>query len=105
MAENEPERDPFLTEDSRLRSLDERLDAMKRSEDRKAARRTDSSKSSSMAHRAVSQIIGGPLGGAVVGYLFDWLFGTLPWFTLGLLFLGFGAGVWNVYRMTSKRPD
>ncbi|MCA1749704.1 MAG: AtpZ/AtpI family protein [Parasphingopyxis sp.] len=105
MAENEPERDPFLAEDSRLRSLDERLDAMKRTEARKSARRKDSSKSSSMAQRAVGELIGGPVGGAIVGWVLDRLFGTYPWFMMALLFLGFAVAVVNVYRLTSKRSD
>ncbi len=34
-------------------------------------------------------LIGMPLGGALIGWLLDQLFGTLPWIMLALMFLGF----------------
>ena len=105
MAEDEPGRDPFLAEDSRLRSLDERLDAVKRAEVRKMARHKDTSKSSSIGQRAAGELIGGPVGGAVIGWVLDRLFGTYPWLMMAMLFLGFFVAVLNVYRLTSKRPE
>lgn len=105
MSENEPGRDPFLAEDSRLRSLDERLDAVNRKEARKSARRTNSSKGSNLGQRAAGELVGGPVGGALVGWVLDRIFGTYPWLMMVMLFLGFIVAVVNVYRLTSKRPD
>jgi ATP synthase protein I len=36
--------------------------------------------------------------GAVVGWAFDGWLGTEPWGMIGFLFLGFAAGVANVFR-------
>ncbi|MFB0952866.1 MAG: AtpZ/AtpI family protein [Rhodospirillales bacterium] len=37
--------------------------------------------------------------GFAIGWGFDQLLDTSPWFMVVLTFLGFGAGVMNVYRM------
>ncbi|MBC2778221.1 AtpZ/AtpI family protein [Parasphingopyxis marina] len=106
MAENEPGRDSFVAEDSRLQSLEKRLQAAQRAEEVRSGRNEQSSGNGmNVASRAVSELIGGPVGGAVVGWLFDWLFGTYPWFLMGMMFLGFVVAVVNVYRMTSKPPQ
>jgi len=94
-----------VAEDSRLESLEERLQAAQRTEANRSAKRGRSGKGMSQAHRAVGELIGGPVGGAVVGWVFDWLLGTTPWFLLSLMFLGFIVAVRNVYRLTSKRPE
>ena len=105
MAENEPGRDSFVAEDSRLQSLEERLQAAQRAEEVRSGRNKRSDGGMTVAHRAVSELIGGPVGGAVVGWFFDWLFGTYPWFLMGMMFLGFVVAVVNVYRLTSKPID
>ncbi|MGP1354321.1 MAG: AtpZ/AtpI family protein [Parasphingopyxis sp.] len=104
MAEKDNERDSFLAEDARLQSLDERLQAAQRAEEARSAKRKPR-EGPNYAHRAVSELIGGPVGGAVVGWFFDWLLGTYPWLMLSMMLLGFVVAVRNVYLMTSKRPD
>ncbi len=105
MAEKDTGRDSSVAEDSRLQSLEERLEAAQRAEAEKVAKRNRPGNGMSQAHRAVSELIGGPVGGAVVGWVLDRLLGTYPWLLLSLMFLGFVVAVRNVYRMTSKRPD
>ena len=39
----------------------------------------------------LSQLIGCPLGGGIVGWLLDRWFGTQPWLMLVMLFLGFAG--------------
>lgn len=104
MAEKDNERDSFLAEDARLQSLEERLQAAQRAEEARSEKRKPRA-GPNYAHRAVSELIGGPVGGAVVGWFFDWLLGTYPWLMLSMMFLGFVVAVRNVYLMTSKRPD
>ena len=57
-----------------------------------------------------SHLLGAPIGGAIVGWGLDSLaalFGyrTFPLFTILTLFLGFGAGVLNVMRISKTPPD
>jgi ATP synthase protein I len=101
MAEDDTDEVPKLPPDARLESLDERLDRLQQAE----AKRTGEAQgdSSSRAGRlVVNQLIGGPLGGAAVGWVLDRWLGTAPWLMLGLMFTGFAGGVFNVFRISSK---
>lgn len=105
MAENEPGQD-HLREDARLKSLDERLDAAQAREELRSGRgRADAARVRSQAARGAAELVGAPVGGAVVGYALDWMFGSFPWLMIVMMFIGFAVGVRNVFRMTSKRPD
>lgn len=102
MAENEPHEDAGLPEDARLTSLDRRL---KRAQE-KEARRTGTAKPDAnyrQGMRVLGELIGAPLGGAVIGLVLDRWLGTEPWLLLVLLVFGFGIGIRNVVRI-SKRP-
>lgn len=48
------------------------------------------------------ELVAGMIGGLLVGWGLDSWFGTLPLFLVVFLFLGFAAGMLNVYR-TLKR--
>ena len=52
----------------------------------------------------IGYLIGGPLGGGLLGWGLDSLFGTKPWLTLLMLFLGFGVGVRNILRISRTPP-
>ena len=54
--------------------------------------------------RILSVLIGYPLGGALIGWAVDQWLGTLPWVTLGLMFLGFGLGVREMLRTAKQGP-
>jgi ATP synthase protein I len=101
MAEDDTDEVPKLPPDARLGSLDERLDRLQREEDRRTAKAQGDS-SGNAARLVVNQLIGGPLGGAIVGWLLDRWLGTAPWLMLGLMFTGFAGGVFNVFRISSK---
>ena len=105
MAENDTGRDSFVAEDARLKSLEERLQAAQRTEAIRSGKLKKPGSGMSVAHRAVGELIGGPVGGAIVGWLLDRWLGTTPWFLLALMFLGFVVAVVNVYRMTSKPSE
>jgi ATP synthase protein I len=104
MAEDDADEVPKLPPDARLESLDERLDRLQRADAQKAARAQDSAKSSA-GRLVVSQLIGGPLGGAIVGWLLDRWLGTAPWMMLGLMFVGFAGGLINVFRISGTAGD
>ena len=106
MAEDEPRQDPTLRSDARLSSLDERLrqaqadEAARTGTDRKPADRNEQ-----LGSRVLSYLIGGLGGGAVIGWVLDRWFGTMPLFLLLLMFLGTAAGFRNIIRISSKRPE
>jgi ATP synthase protein I len=60
--------------------------------------------SSSVGGRIAADFVAGIIGGALLGYVLDWWFGTSPWLLVVFLLLGFGAGVMNSYR-TAKRAS
>ena len=102
MAEDDSEEVPKLPTDARLESLDRRLDKLQQDEARKQAK-TAVDPNMRVAQQVIGYLIGGPLGGALMGWGLDSLFGTFPWLLLLMLFLGFGAGVWNIVRI-SRNP-
>jgi len=105
MAEDDSEEVSKLPPDARLESLDERLDRVRRNDVEKAKAGGDSS---SAGRLIANQLVGGPLGGAIVGWLLDRFFGTAPWLLLILMFVGFVGGFISVMRISSKprgNPD
>jgi ATP synthase protein I len=99
-------RDDLDREDPRITSLNKRLDAAKRDE----AIRSDKGgegqgKGYSQGNRVLSQLIGGPVGGAVIGWLFDRLFGTSPVLLLALMALGIVVAFRNIIRISGERPE
>lgn len=105
MAEREPELDP-LPEDARLIALDERLRRAKTSEAiRSGAAREEGGESYRLGNRVLAELIGGMVGGAVIGYALDRLFGTSPWLLLTLLFLGIASAFRNIIRISNGRSE
>ena len=106
MAEDETEQDPRSPQDSRLTSLDERLKRADRVEGERRPKPIDSStviRNTGM--RVAQSLIGMPLGGAIIGWLLDRMFGTLPWIMLGLMFIGFAGAVLDVMKNEGQSPD
>ena len=52
-----------------------------------------------VAFRVSVELVSAVAVGFAIGWGFDQLLDTRPWFMVVLTFLGFGAGVMNVYRM------
>ena len=107
MAADEPEEDFKTPEDARLTSLNERLNRVQSEEAAKQAG-IDNERAQqlvrSVGMRILSVLIGYPLGGGLIGWAVDQWAGTMPWFTLGLMFLGFGLGVREMLRTANQGP-
>lgn len=107
MAEDEPWQDPKSPQDARLDSLDERLArAQAKEAERTGAHGTVSGETTyyrSPAYRVLSVLIGYPAGGALIGWLIDRWTGT-RWVVLVMLFLGFSAAVWEVWKLSTQKP-
>ena len=90
--------------------LSERLKRLETQLDRKrgtAPARGDSFERSSSgpsalgrAFRMSAEFVAGVIAGGGLGWLFDRALGTSPWGMIVLLMLGFGAGIYNVMRVS-----
>ena len=107
MAADEPDEELRTPEDARLTSLNERMKQVQLEEAAKQAR-IDAKRSQelvrSVGTRILSVLIGYPLGGGLIGWAIDQWAGTMPWFTLGFMFLGFGLGVREMLRTANQGP-
>ena len=105
MSDNEPPKidapEPSLDElHQRHRALEEKIAARNRAQTAQNQRDERSGDSASWAKglKLASEFVAGVLVGAAIGWGLDWAFGTLPWFFIAFLMLGFGAGILNVWR-------
>lgn len=109
MATNNPNEAPNGGEDPRLASLDEQLKKVRHAE----AERTKAlenpaaltGKGAGQGQRVLSALLGAPLGAALIGWVIDRLAGTAPAGLLIMLFLGFGAAVMQVLRISKERVE
>jgi len=101
MAEDDTGEVPKLPPDARLESLDERIDRLQQAEAKRTAKRRPDA-TYQAGQLVLSQLVGCPLGGGIVGWLLDRWFGTRPWLMLVMLFLGFAVGVWNGIRISNE---
>jgi ATP synthase protein I len=108
MAEDETDEVPKLPPDARLESLDERLDRLQQAEAKRTTK-PQPDPSYQAGQLVLSNLIGAPAGGFVIGFVLDKWLGTQPWLLLIMLFLGFVGGFVNVMRIsrnsTGNRPD
>jgi ATP synthase protein I len=105
MAESDPPDGPELLPDARLHSLDERL---KRAQAEEAARTAQTrrvpGKGQVQGMRILSVLVAYPLGSALIGYAIDRIAGTSGiW--VAMLFVGFGAAMWQVWKVSQQSPE
>jgi ATP synthase protein I len=103
MVEDEPGQYSKLSPDSRLESLDKRLEKLQSEEAKKTAK-AQGDPNMRVGQLVLSHLVGAPLGGGLFGWVLDRWLGTKPWLMLALLFAGFAVGVMNVLRI-SKNPQ
>jgi ATP synthase protein I len=106
MTEDEPGQAPKLQEDARQDSLDERLKRAQLNEAvRIGGKQPVVDKNYRLGNRVLGELIGGPAGGALIGWLFDRWLGTSPWLLLAMLFLGIGVAFRNIIRISNERAE
>lgn len=106
MTTDNSEQAPDAVEDPRLASLDERLREVHQAEKARTAKLQPpgmTGKGSAQGQRVLSALLGAPLGAALIGWVIDRFAGTAPFALLVMLFLGFGAAISQVIRI-SKEP-
>ena len=102
MVEDESGQSSKLSPDARLESLDRRLGQAQQEEARKATK-VQGDPAMRAGQMVLSQLVGAPLGGGLLGWVLDRWLHTAPWLLLGLMFAGFAVGIMNVLRI-SKTP-
>jgi ATP synthase protein I len=106
MENNNPEQERTGTKDSRLDSLDMQLRDLRKAEAvRTNARDGEPAKGMRQGNRVLTELIAGPAGGALLGWVIDRFVGTAPWALLVCLFLGIGVAFRNIYRISQERPE
>lgn len=88
----------------RLRDLSGRIAAeqSERAENAKPPASLEGATGFAKGYRLASEFVAGTLVGGLIGYGFDWLFGTLPIGLIFFLLLGFGAGILNMARAANR---
>ena len=91
---------------ARLQRLGERLATASRpSENGSGSRQATDTSAFARGFRLSTELVGGVLVGAGLGWLLDRWLGTTPWGLIVFLLLGFAAGVLNVMRAAGVAPD
>ncbi len=90
--------------DPELDSLETRLAAARKHEnDRLAADHAPMrGAGTSQGWQIASTMLGYPLGGIIIGFFLDKLFGTMPWITIGLMFTACAGALIQVARNTKN---
>ena len=91
---------------ARLRRLGEQLDQVDagRLARTDGAPRPDDSSAMARGFRLSTELVGGVLVGAVLGWFLDRALGISPWGLIVFVLLGFAAGVLNVMRAAGAGP-
>lgn len=111
MAADRSNEAPGDGDDPRLASLDDRLKAAHRAEAERTALSEIASgaaftgKGASQGNRVLSTLFGAPLGAALIGWLMDQWLSTSPVLLLVMLFLGFGAAISQVIRISRESAE
>jgi ATP synthase protein I len=105
MTGNGSDPEPAL-EDSRLVSLEKRLDRAETAEAKRTAVNAgpESDANYRLGNRVLAELLGGLIGGALFGWLIDRFAGTSPWGLLVMLFMGIIVAFRNIIRLSKTPP-
>lgn len=93
------ESDAILNEDPAIDSLEGRIAAARDAEGRRVGDRyAPDQEGRNKAMQIASTMVGYPLGGIIIGWVLDGVFGTRPWIMIGLMFLAFFGACLQVAR-------
>lgn len=102
---DDPENVP-VGEDPQMASLEGRIAAARKAEEHRVAKEHGTFGDARGAGiQIASTMVGYPLGGIIVGLGFDYLFGTMPWITIALMFLAFAGACLQIVRMHGNRAE
>jgi ATP synthase protein I len=106
MASEDPAQAGKSNTDPRLDSLDMQLKKVREAEDvRSAKAHPPVAKGMRQGNRVLTELIAGPAGGALIGWVLDGWLNTSPWILLAGLFLGIGVAFRNIIKISAERPE
>ena len=105
MTGSEPGHEPHSPQDSRLTSLERRLEQAERTEGERRPAIDPWLAGRSTGMRLAQSLVGMPLGGAIIGWLLDRWLGTAPWIMLALMFIGFAGAVIDGMKASKQGTD
>ena len=104
MAADEPGQDLSSPQDARLDSLEERLARAQHEEAKRIGRAPVSDANEQLGNRVLSTLIGGLVGGSLIGWVLDRVFGTGHVLLIAFLVLGIVGSFWSIIKMSSRQP-
>lgn len=106
MVSEDPAQDGKSNTDTRLDSLDMQLKKVREAENvRSGKAKKPVSKGMRQGNRVLTELIAGPAGGALIGWVLDGWLDTSPWILLAGLFLGIGVAFRNIIKISAERPE
>jgi len=93
---------PSSEKESTLEELGARVKDAQRANAPKAESGINESHAYGMAMRLVAELVSGLIVGLIIGWLLDQALGTKPWMLIVFIFLGLGAGIFNVMRAAKQ---
>lgn len=100
-----PDFDPAKPPPEDLKSFGQKLKKARKSEESRRVWKSDLKQppksALGLAFRVSVELVSALAVGMAIGWGLDYLLGTKPWLMVVFLFMGFIAGVLNVYRMAS----
>jgi len=91
-----------VSDDDRLKDLDDRIEALKASVETTAPHVEEHYSQAQLAWRMVIELVAGLGIGFGIGYGLDSLFGTIPIFLVIFTFLGLAAGIQTMMRSAKE---
>ena len=104
MAEDETGQNAKSSQDARLDSLEERLERAQAAEAERTGQARASDANEQLGQRVLSYLLGGLLGGALIGWVLDKVFGTGHLLLVIGLVLGTVGGFWSIIKLANRRP-
>ena len=104
MVEDEPGQNAKSSQDARLDSLEKRLSRVQAAEAKRTGQAPTTDANEQLGQRVLSYLLGGLLGGALIGWVLDKVFGTGHLLLVIGLVLGTVGGFWSIIKLANRRP-
>jgi ATP synthase protein I len=105
MTTDDPAQDSNGKNDPRLDSLDMQLKQVRKAEAERTGQNIPPAKGMRQGNRVLTELIAGPAGGALIGYVIDQFADTSPAALLVCMFLGIAVAFRNIYKISQERPE
>ena len=90
-------------DDARIEKLKQRIDRASNDEELRAGNKGQGvDENYRLGNRVLADLIAGIGGGALVGWVLDYFFGSSPWLLLIFLFLGIVVAFRNIIRLSNE---